>query len=170
MQPEAETFLLKADGDIPNNSLPLLVYRQALAAALRTPAACQALFARNEWGGNWVDGIFDYWHFHVTGHEALGCVAGEAEVGFGGDHGIEVTFAAGDVVVIPAGMGHKRLSEKRGGFTIVGGYPPGQRGTITRPGEIPLEEARGLITALDHPRGDPIAGPTGPLMTAWKVR
>ena len=170
MQPEAETFLLKPDGDIPNNALPLLVYRQALATALRTPAACQALFARNDWGGNWVDGIFDYWHFHVTGHEALGCVAGEAEVGFGGDHGIEVTFAAGDVVVIPGGVGHKRLSEKRGGFTVVGGYPPGQRGTITRTGEIPLDEARGLIAALDHPRSDPIAGPEGPLMTAWKVR
>jgi len=164
-----ETHILPPDDDIPNSPLPLLLYPQALASADRDADACQSLFARNHWGGTWVDGIFDYWHFHVTGHEALGCVAGEAEVGFGGDHGIEVTFAAGDVVVIPAGMGHKRLSEKRGGFTIVGGYPPGQRGTITRPGEIPLDEARGLIVALAHPRGDPIAGPTGPLMTAWGI-
>jgi uncharacterized protein YjlB len=170
MEPAVETFVLKPDGEILNNSLPLLLYRQALAPALRTPAACQALFARNEWGGNWVDGIFDYWHFHVTGHEALGCVAGEAEVGFGGDSGVRVTFAAGDVVVIPAGVGHKRLSAKRGGFTVVGGYPPGQNGAITLPGEIALEEARRLIAALDPPRGDPVSGNEGPLISVWRIR
>ncbi len=52
------------------------------------------------------------------------------------------------MVAIPAGVGHKRLSEKRGGFTVVGGYPPGQSGTITRPGEYPLAEAERLIAAL----------------------
>lgn len=164
-----ETFVLPPEGDIPNNALPLILYRGALAPALQTPAACQSLFARNEWRGNWVDGIFDYWHFHVTGHEVLGCVAGEAEVGFGGDAGVKVTFTAGDVVVIPGGVGHKRLSEKRGGFTVVGGYPPGQNGTITRPGEIPLDEAQQRIAALSPPRGDPIGGPEGPLIEAWRL-
>jgi uncharacterized protein YjlB len=136
MEPEVETFSLQPDGDIPNNRLPLVIYRHALPRDLQTPAAAQALFSENEWGGNWVDGIFDYWHFHVTGHEALGCVAGEAEVGFGGDNGIKTVFRAGDVVAIPAGVGHKRLSERRGGFTVVGGYPPDQNGTITRrPGD-----------------------------------
>ena len=169
MEPEVETFSLASDGDIPNNPLPLVVYRRALAPELRTPSGCQALFARNQWGGNWVDGIFDYWHFHVTGHEALGCVAGSAEVGFGGDSGIAVTFRAGDVVAIPAGVGHKRLSEKRDGFTVVGGYPPGQSGAITRPGDLPLAEARRAIAALALPRADPVAGTQGKLMAAWNV-
>ena len=78
-----------------------------------------------------------------------------------------MTFRAGDVVVIPAGVGHKRLSEKRDGFTVVGGYPPGQNGTITRPGEITLEEAQRLIADLALPRGDPIFGAEGPLIAAW---
>jgi uncharacterized protein YjlB len=161
---------LKPDGEIPNNILPLLLYRGALPPDLQNPGGCQALFARNQWRGNWVDGIFDYWHFHVTGHEVLGCVQGEAEVGLGGDAGVKVTFRAGDVVVIPGGVGHKRLSEKRGGFTVIGGYPPGQDGTITKPGEIKLERARELISNLGLPHGDPLSGPEGPMFEAWDMR
>jgi uncharacterized protein YjlB len=120
--------------------------------------------------GNWVDGVFDYWHFHVTGHEVLGCVAGEAEIGFGGDSGVAVTFTAGDVVVIPGGVGHKRLSVKRKGFTVVGGYPPGQSGAISRPGDFRLDEAEARIAHLPLPKSDPVTGPEGPLFAAWHLR
>ena len=165
-----EAFVLPPDGDIPNSRLPLVVYPGGLMPALRNPGGCQGLFHRNAWIGNWVDGIFDYWHFHVTGHEVLGCVEGEAEVGFGGDAGIVRTVRAGDVVVIPAGVGHKRLSDKRGGFTIVGGYPAGQGGEIARPGDYTLTEAQRRIAALALPTSDPLEGPKGPLLKAWGVR
>lgn len=170
MEPGVETFNLNPSGEIPNNSLPLVVCRHALSPDLQTPGGCQALFARNNWRGNWVNGIFDYWHFHVTGHEVLGCVAGSARVGLGGDDGIEVDFAAGDVVVIPAGVGHKRLSERRDGFTVVGGYPPNQDGAITRPGDVPVDEAQRLIAGLALPRSDPVFGNEGPLIKAWRLR
>ena len=170
MEPEIETFTLAPDGDIPNSDLPLVLYRHALPPDLQIASGCQALFARNEWRGNWVDGIFDYWHFHVTGHEVLGCVAGSARVGFGGDAGIATDIAAGDVVVIPAGVGHKRLSEKRDGFTIVGGYPPGQSGEVLTPGNIARDEALRRIAALALPRADPIFGNDGPLFKAWRLR
>ena len=165
-----EIHALPPADDIPNSALPLVVYRAALPPDLQAAGGCQALFARNEWRGNWVDGIFDYWHFHVTGHEVLGCVAGSATIGFGGDSGIVTEFAAGDVVVIPAGVGHKRLSEKRDGFTVVGGYPPGQSGAISRPGDMPIEEAQAKISALALPRGDPVSGFEGPLLQAWGAR
>lgn len=165
-----QSFVFAPAGDIPNCRLPLLLYSQWLPPELRIASGCQALFAENGWGGNWVDGVFDYWHFHVTGHEVLGCVAGEAEVGFGGEHGITVAFRAGDVVVIPAGVGHRRLSEPRGGFTVIGGYPPGQDGTITRVGDMPLADARETIAALALPIGDPVAGQEGPLFQAWNIR
>jgi uncharacterized protein YjlB len=169
MEPEIETFSLAPDGDIPNNPLPLVLYRHALAPELRTASGCQALFARNLWAGNWVDGIFDYWHFHLTGHEVLGCVAGWASVGFGGDNGIAVEFRAGDVVVVPAGVGHKRLGAKQDGFTVVGGYPPGQSGEIARPGDVAGDEARRRIAGLALPRADPVLGPQGPLIAAWRI-
>jgi uncharacterized protein YjlB len=169
MEPEIQTFSLSPHGDIPNNPLPLVLYRHALAPELRTAAGCQALFARNQWPGNWVDGIFDYWHFHLTGHEVLGCIAGWASVGFGGDRGVAVEFRAGDVAVVPAGVGHKRLSPKHDGFTVVGGYPPGQSGEIVRPGEVDADEARRRIAELALPRADPVLGPQGPLISAWKM-
>ena len=170
MEPKVESFSLAPADSIPNSRLPLLLYRHALPRELQSPGGCQALFARNQWRGNWVDGIFDYWHFHVTGHEVLGCVAGEAEVGFGGDGGVKVRFGAGDVVVIPAGVGHKRLSEERASFTVVGGYPPGQSGAITRPEDVTLADAERAITDLALPKSDPIFGNEGPLISMWKVR
>ncbi len=47
MEPEVESFGLAPDGEIPNNSLPLLLYRRALPPELQSPSGCQALFARN---------------------------------------------------------------------------------------------------------------------------
>jgi uncharacterized protein YjlB len=169
MEPrDVETFLIGPAGDIPNNPrLPLIVYRAVLLRELTNAAACQSLFKRNLWGGNWVDGIFDYWHFHVTGHEALGCVAGRARVGFGGDGRVEADMAAGDVVVIPAGVGHK-LIEASPDFTVVGGYPPGQSGDIARPGELSLERAAERIAALALPETDPVYGRQGPLIERWQ--
>ena len=170
MDPEIETFTFQPEGDIPNSSLPLILYRGALPRELQNAAACQALFRENDWGSNWVNGVFEYWHFHVTGHEVIGCVAGEAEIGFGGDSGGKVMFRAGDIVVIPAGVGHKRLSDRRDGFTVVGGYPPGQSGVISQPGDYPLSKAKEKIARLELPRGDPVFGPQGPLMEKWRVR
>lgn len=165
-----QSFVFAPASEIPNSRLPLLLYPRALPPALRIASGCQALFKENGWGGNWVDGIFDYWHFHVTGHEVLGCVDGEAEVGFGGDGGVRIVFRAGDVVVVPAGVGHKRLSEKRQNFTVIGGYPPGQDGTIAKPGDMPLAEAQQKIAALALPTGDPVEGQNGPLLQAWNIR
>jgi uncharacterized protein YjlB len=169
VEPEIETFVFAPDGHFPNSPLPLILYRHALPPELRTASGCQALFDRNQWTGNWVGGIFDYWHFHVTGHEVLGCVAGAATIGFGGDSGVAIEFAEGDVVVIPAGVGHKRLSAKRGGFTVVGGYPPGQSGAIARPGEVSADEAQRAIASLAPPRADPVLAHQGPLMQAWNI-
>lgn len=169
LEPRAvEKFLLEPAGDIPNNpQLPLLVYRGVLAPELLMAGTCQSLFKRNRWSGNWVNGVYDYWHFHVNGHEALGCVAGSARVGFGGDGGVETDVQAGDVVVIPAGVGHKQLSASPD-FTIVGGYPPDQTGEIWCPGDIGLEQAAERIAALALPETDPVYGWQGPVVEHWR--
>ena len=170
MTGQVETFAFKPDGDIPNNALPLVLYRAALPPELQTPAACQALFRENDWVGNWVDGIFDYWHFHVTGHEVLGCVQGDADIGFGGDQGAKVKFSAGDVVVIPAGVGHKRFSAKRGGFTVVGGYPPGQSGMISRAGGFSARRGAAQNRGAGAAEERSCLRRRGPIFAAWKLR
>ena len=143
MEPEVETFLLQPDGDIPNNALPLLLYRQALPPALqdagRLPGALRPQRMGRQLGRR---------HLRLLAFPCDRPRGARLRRRRSGGRlrrrrtASRSTFAAGDVVVIPAGVGHKRLSEKRGGFTVVGGYPPGQSGTITRPGEIPLDEAR----------------------------
>jgi uncharacterized protein YjlB len=169
MEPDIKTFVLEPEGDIPNSSLPLILYRYALPPTLRSRSGCQSLFARNQWSGNWVDGIFDYWHFHVTGHEVLGCVAGSALVGFGGDGGVQVEFRAGDVVVIPAGVGHKRLSEKHDGFHVVGLSAGAERGESRGRARFPSRMLGRAIASLQPPRADPVQGEQGVLLAAWNI-
>jgi uncharacterized protein YjlB len=97
---------LRDDGDIPNNpNLPLILRKGAV-----TPGeeAIRKLFRTNGWSGSWVNGIYDFHHYHSTAHEVLGIAKGEADVQFGGRHGLVLKVAAGDVVVIPAGVGHCR--------------------------------------------------------------
>ena len=70
----------------------------------------EAVFARNEWPPAWRDSVYTFHHYHSTAHEVLGVYRGEATIQFGGDEGITVTVTAGDAVVIPAGVAHKRLA------------------------------------------------------------
>ena len=162
-----ETRVLKPSGAIPNSRLPLVIYRSVALPELRTAEGCARLFSGNGWGGNWIDGVFDYWHFHTTGHEVLGCVAGQAVIGFGGADGIATTVTAGDVAVLPAGTGHRRL-EASPDFTVVGGYPPGQSGRIVCPGDIPIGEAVLQIEELPLPDTDPLFGPGSTQIDCWR--
>jgi hypothetical protein len=62
----------------------------------------------------------------------LTCVSGSARIALGSDDGIVAEVSVGDVTIIPAGVGHKRLSSSAD-FLMAGGYPPGQSGNIVRP-------------------------------------
>ncbi len=68
MQIELETYQLQADDGIPNNQLPLIVYRNALSGGTRSADGCASLFQQNGWQGNWVNGFYPYWHYHPLAH------------------------------------------------------------------------------------------------------
>src|SRR5689334_9457173 len=122
---ELETWQAPLGERIPNHpSFPVLVYRGIDAAAAGADAA-RTLFAEHGWGGSWVDGVFSFHHFHSTSHEVLAVVAGSATLELGGPQGQAFDVAAGDVLVLPAGTGHRRAAAA-GGFTVVGAYPAGQ--------------------------------------------
>lgn len=161
----AEIYRFADDGTIPNSPLPLLVYRGAMADA-DLAGALERRFAANGWRGGWRNGIFDYHHFHSISHEVLGLARGEAVVRFGGERGRSVAVSAGDVVVIPAGVGH-RLERGTADLLVVGAYPEG-RGWDVRRGD-PAERAEVLanIAAVPVPASDPLEGAGGPLTVAW---
>ena len=112
--PQVETYRFVDDGIVPNNAaLPLVVYRGALAESADRAGACERLFAQNGWGGGWRNGIYADHHYHSTAHEALGIARDNARVRLGGAGGPVVELNAGDVVVIPAGIAHKREAASR---------------------------------------------------------
>ena len=104
-----ETHMFEPAGGIPNSRLPLVMRKNGLPESARSGSAACALFRRNGWGGTWVYTVFPYWHFHTRGHEVLACVSGSAQIAFGGDQGLKADVLVGDVCVIPAGVGHRRL-------------------------------------------------------------
>ena len=124
--PNVRAYLLLDDGKIPNNPvLPLLVYQGAFGFTDSDPAStCEAVFESNGWGNYWRNGIYSFHHYHSTAHEVLGICRGSARAQFGGEQEVTLEIGAGDVVVIPAGVGHKRL-EASSDLLVVGAYPPG---------------------------------------------
>jgi uncharacterized protein YjlB len=86
-------------------------------------------------------------------------VAGGATVELGGPQGEAFEVSAGDVLVLPAGTGHRRASA-RDGFTVVGAYPAGQESYDLLRGDDPGEvaAARDRIAALPPPPDDPVGG------------
>jgi uncharacterized protein YjlB len=159
------------DGVIPNNpALPFLLYPGALDLPDDDPAAvCEAVFESNGWSGSWRDGIYPFAHYHSTAHEVLGVCRGEAKVRFGGNAGVIVTVRAGDVVVIPAGVGHHNLGAS-GDFLVVGAYPRRQSWDLCR--GLPEERPRVLdnIARVPLPAADPVYGAHGPLVEHWLHR
>lgn len=160
-----ETFA--DDGAFPNSTLPLLLYEQALLAGAAGPQEFEALFEANGWPAAWRASVFPYHHYHSTAHEALGVASGSARLMLGGPEGRVFEVVSGDVIVIPAGVAHRRL-ESSGDFLVVGAYPPGQSWDLLRgePGERPMADRN--IAGVQLPKTDPVAGAGGPLLRQWR--
>ena len=153
--------LLAPDGGIPNHPRwPLLVYPQALPDP--SAEAFEALFSAHRWPPAWRNGVHPFHHFHSNGHEALGIYSGEVTVQFGGDAGVAITAKSGDVIVLPAGTGHKKLAS-RGILGVVGAYPAGSHPDTCRPGGTRFE-----VESVPLPACDPVYGPGGPLFRHWR--
>jgi uncharacterized protein YjlB len=164
-----EAYVLADDGLIPNNAkLSLVLYRQALALeglSSEPERAFEALFRSNGWRGARVDGMYDFHHYHSTAHEVLGMAEGFARVQFGGPEGLVVDLTAGDVVVIPAGVGHRLIDGER--LVVVGAYPEGQDWDLCRASASDRAKALENIPWVPLPKLDPVFGPEGPVLALW---
>lgn len=161
---EPLTFLFADDGAIPNSRLPLLVYRSAMPA---DPVAIERGFAANRWPPAWRNGVHPWHHFHANAHEALGVARGWARVLFGGPNGQVLEVSAGDVVVIPAGVGHCNQAQSPD-LLIVGAYPDNAPPPDQHRGEAADHDRLvGVIGTVRVPAADPVAGEAGPLRRLW---
>ena len=155
------------DGRFPNSALPVVIYRQAIAANEATAEAMEALFDGNGWPSQWRAGVYDYHHYHSTAHECLGVASGSATLQLGGPGGREFTVSPGDVVLLPAGTAHRRLSADAD-FLMVGAYPPGQSWDILRGDPADRPEADQRIARVAQPETDPVGGQGGPVLEKWR--
>jgi uncharacterized protein YjlB len=165
--PVPETLFFKDDGIVPNSKYPLLLYRTVFSERSERGAEwLEQKFHSNAWSNLWRNGIFTFQHYHSIAHEVLGIYSGEALVLLGGEKGSKVKVKAGDIIVIPAGVGHKNLQATDLG--VVGGYPNGMAVDILRcePGDRPKADSN--ITAVPFPQTDPLLGEGSGLRKAWK--
>jgi uncharacterized protein YjlB len=95
----------------------------------------------------------------------LGIAAGAARVQFGGPAGPIVEVAAGDAVMIPAGVGHCRLSHASG-LVVVGAYPGGSDWDLRRANPADYQSGQPLVAKVADPVSDPILGAGGPACRA----
>src|SRR5205823_682720 len=164
--PKVETYRLADDGTVPNNALPLVLYRGALKADGDRASACEKMFERNGWPGAWRNGIYGHHHYHGTAHEVLGIAKGAARVRLGGEGGETVELTAGDVVVIPAGVAHKREWASPD-LLVIGSYPEGQQPDMNRAEAATHDRALANIARVPLPAADPVTGRADPLLHYW---
>ena len=161
--------IIEDSGDIPNNpELPLILYRNALTFTTDNPDdEVQRAFLTNGWGNGWQgQAIFSYHHYHAEAHEVVGIAQGRAVIQFGGPDGPVFKVKAGDVALIPAGVGHCRLDDEPG-LSVVGAYPSGQSPDLRREGETARDAMREAVRNVPLPTTDPVTGTDGAVLDLW---
>ncbi|WGI26192.1 cupin [Halomonas alkaliantarctica] len=159
--PQPETLYFDSDetNGFPNSPLPVMIYRQVLdiSEAEKRAEAFEAMFKRHGWPPAWRYHLYDFDHFHSTAHEALGIFRGQARARLGGPNGQELMLYAGDVLVLPAGVGHASVQADND-FCMVGAYPPGQEPEIERGDPAQLAAAQSRVAAVVLPENAPVGG------------
>src|SRR4051794_35055937 len=153
------------DGYIPNNpKFPLLHYQKAVRfGRTHDPAAIlEQIFNTHGWGRAWRNGIYDFVHYHSMIHEILGVARGSATLRLGGNRGKTVKVSTGDVIVVPAGVGHECLQTSET-FLVVGAYPPDGTYDECRGSFHERDKAIASIRRVGAPKQNPLYGDRHPI-------
>ncbi len=161
-----EELQLSRNGWMPNNDrLPVLWYHRAFDPGARDVASTmERAFTTNQWPPQWRNGVYNFHHYHSTAHEVLGFAAGSAQLMLGGENGHNFTVNAGDVLVLPTGTGHCRLSAGSD-FLVIGAYPADQHWDICR--AAPDAATLQRMSTIPFPLSDPVTGAQGELTRTW---
>ncbi|KAI1211978.1 RmlC-like cupin domain-containing protein [Annulohypoxylon truncatum] len=155
---------------IPNTSIqnkPLLHYHEVFPSSSLTASAIEShLTAVGVVEPQWRYTMYSTTHFHSTTHEVLCISQGGAKLCFGGEGNpekVEKEVVQGDVLIVPAGVGHRLLQDLTGRFEMVGSYPKGYNWNMCY-GKKGEESKVQSIEKLPWFERDPIYGDTGPVL------
>lgn len=160
---------IPAHDRVPNTSIqhkPLLIYHSAFRADVYAAAVESHLCTVDVVRPQWRYTMYKITHFHSTAHEILCVISGQAKVCFGGKENperVETTVRKGDVMIIPAGVGHGLVEDVGGDFSMVGSYAKGQSWDMCygREGEGEKVKAMKALGWFDR---DPVYGDDGPAL------
>ncbi|MFC3418675.1 cupin domain-containing protein [Salinicoccus hispanicus] len=155
---------IEDDGSIPNNpGLPLLLYKNVFEEGDDIPGVLNA----NDWSGDWLGSVHPFHHYHSNTHEVLAVKEGRATLQLGGEQGETVEAEKGDVIILPAGYGHKKI-EASEDYANYGAYPGGISFDMNYGKAEERPEKLVNIKEVPLPEFDPVFGQNGPLFDHWK--
>lgn len=158
-------YYFEQSGYIPNHSFfPAVLYRKAVD---NSKDNFESIFKSNNWTNSWRDGVFNFHHYHSNTHEVIGVRKGSGLLIIGGEGGSKIVLNSGDVLILPAGTGHKKLSSSPD-FEVVGAYPFGEEYNLKKDRKEDLEGVHEEIANALYPEADPIHGDKGPLVRIWR--
>lgn len=161
---QIETISCDSDDSIPNNArYALLLYKNVI----KQKESPLDILSKNNWSNAWRGGIFPTHHYHSNTHEVLIVVSGKATVQLGGELGPHVDIQQGDVIIIPAGFGHK-LVHSHHDFAVIGAYPNGNDYDFSTGKSDEWPQNLENIKNTNLPDTDPIYGKDGPLYQYWQ--
>ncbi|KAL6890916.1 hypothetical protein GGI43DRAFT_415122 [Trichoderma evansii] len=171
MPPSVECYLLPPTNDVPNNQLPVILYRDVLPEPRNEETTTNFLTAYGwEKRGTW--GHISMRHFHPNTHECYGIFQGNSTLLLGkikDGEGIQIDVRTGDVIVLPAGTAHSSL-ESYGDYRYIGVYPKECPKWISESGKQPATSFASMIREVPTPKADPVYGKQGPLVALWNTK
>ncbi|KAF2684162.1 hypothetical protein K458DRAFT_303164 [Lentithecium fluviatile CBS 122367] len=164
------THFIPSHAHLPNttpHSHPLLIYHRVYPRTTH-PSALESHLLTNALTPQWRYTMYSTTHYHSTTHEVLCAYQGRATLLFGGEQNpgrVEVEVCAGDMVVVPAGVGHRLLEDRgeEGEFMMVGAYPRGCSWDMCYGKEGEEEKAR-RVGGVGWFELDPLYGEDGPVL------
>ena len=112
------------DGRIPNDPLPLVLYRDAvdLTGSPDPERIIGEIFRDQRLGEMWRNRIDACTRYLSMIYETLGVARGRATVSFGGESGEAIDVGLSVVVILLSGVGHQCLAPTDD-LVVVGAYP-----------------------------------------------
>ena len=160
--------LIPSQGYFPNNNrIPLTLYKKAVHCMNVTIEAIKKHLEANHWINSWIDGIYDYHHYHSNTHECLVIIAGTCQIKIGEEEGAIYKVSQGDVIIFPAGVSHKNVASSAD-FSCIGSYPTQKDYDLKYGKADEHPEVDENIKMVQLPKCDPIYGEHGFLFDYWK--